>query len=115
MGLFSKIRGKSAAPVNKTTAQPAEKKSSHRGIQINFNPADCCQAARDLESRRFLDNEVPMLPLKGCDVAECRCAYERFDDRRTDARRLSDVGFDMASELHDKENRVDTSGRRDDD
>lgn len=115
MGLFSKLSGKPARPATTGAGEPQKKAASYSGVQINVNSRECCQAARELEGQRFLDIEVPMLPLKGCDVAECRCAYERYDDRRTDARRLSDVGFDMASQLHDKENRVDTSGRRDDD
>ena len=115
MGLFSKLGGRSAPQATTSINQPQKKKSSYNGIQINVNSEECCQAARKLEGQRFLANEVPMLPLDGCDAAECRCAYERFDDRRTDARRLSDVGYDMASQLHDQENRINTSGRRDDD
>ncbi|MCP4299598.1 MAG: hypothetical protein GY783_03355 [Gammaproteobacteria bacterium] len=54
-----------------------------------------------------------MLPLAGCEAADCRCTYKRFDDRRTDLRRASDTGFDMATQLHDEENRASTSpGRR---
>lgn len=115
MGLFSKLGGKSAPRATTSANQPQKKTTSYSGVQINVNSKECCQAARELEGQRFLGNQVPMLPLKACDAAECRCAYERFDDRRADARRLSDVGFDMASELHDRENRVNTSGRRDDD
>lgn len=115
MGLFSKLRGKSASPASTGVSQPQATKPSYSGIQINMVAEECCQAARELQGQRFLEHEVPMLPLDGCDAVECRCAYERFDDRRTDVRRLSDVGYDIASQLHDGENRINTSGRRDDD
>ena len=115
MGLLSKLRGKSGSPASTGSRPPQATKQSYSGVQINMVAEECCQAARELQGQRFLDHEVPMLPLNGCDAVECRCAYERFDDRRTDVRRLSDVGYDMASQLHDEENRINTSGRRDDD
>lgn len=47
-----------------------------------------CAAANDLEGRRFLPAEAPLLPLPTCNtVAACRCRYARFDDRRDDERR----------------------------
>ena len=115
MSLFSKLRGKSASQASTGVSQPQATKPSYSGIEIKMASGECCQAARELQGQRFLEHEVPMLPLNGCDAVECRCAYERFDERRTDVRRLSDVGYDMASQLHDEENRINTSGRRDDD
>lgn len=115
MGLFSKLSGKSAPQASTGVSQRQTKKPSYSGVGITVNSGDCCDAARAIVGQRFLANEVPMLPLKACDAADCRCAYERFDHRRTDLRRLSDVGYDMASQFHDEENRGNTSGRRDDD
>lgn len=91
-------------------------KSDYSGVQVNANPDSCCQAARDIAGQRFLIKNAPMLPLDGCDMQDCQCSYQRFDERRTEARRLSDVGFDMASQLHEDENRENpASGRREDD
>ncbi|MBT8103172.1 MAG: hypothetical protein KJO95_09405 [Gammaproteobacteria bacterium] len=77
---------------------------------------ECCQAIQAIADQRFLSEDTPMLPLRSCDAATCNCTYERFDDRRTDSRRASDVGFDMASQLCNQDNRASLSaGRRDDD
>jgi len=115
MGFFSKLSGKSAPQASTNVSRPQAKKPSYSGIRINVIPDECCKAARAIMGQRFLTTDAPILPLKDCDAVNCRCAYKRFDDRRTDVRRLSDVGFDMASQLHDEENRVNSSGRRDDD
>lgn len=48
-----------------------------------------CAAAGDLEGRRFLPDEAPLLPLPNCASGTCRCSYARFDDRRDDERRHS--------------------------
>ena len=91
-------------------------KGEYSGVQVKSNPDTCCQAARDIAGQRFLTRNAPMLPLDGCDAPECQCTYKRFDDRRTEYRRLSDVGFDMASQMHEDDHRENpTSGRRADD
>ncbi len=114
MGLLTKIKGKSGLRENPSggTATSAR----FRGVQVITNPAGCCRAAEAIGGQRFLAHQVPRLPLEDCDSADCYCTYQLFDDRRTDSRRASDTGFDLASELHPGENRrVDSSGRRQDD
>lgn len=96
-----------------TTSKRVNKKSTYRGVQVNGNPAGCCDAVQALAGKRFLSDEVPKLPLNGCDTHDCRCSYKLFDDRRTEIRRGSDVAFDIASELCEQDNRGGTSsGRR---
>ena len=113
MELFARLSGKSTTCTESPTSQPVTTESQYHGVQVIANPSECCQAAKAIAGQRYLPNEVPMLPLPGCDAADCRCTYKRFDDRRTDLRRASDVGYDMATELHDQENRKSTSpGRR---
>jgi len=113
MGLFSKLTGKSAVVATTTSSQPETAKDNYRGVEVISSPGECCEAARAIEGRRFLTDELPMLPLRDCDVAECKCTYKRFEDRRTDSRRASDETFDMASQFHDDDQRENTSrGRR---
>ncbi len=116
MGLFAKLTGKSTAPAKTTAGQHENTKDKHRGVEVVSNSSQCCQAAQAIVGQRFLADKVPMLPLSDCDAADCQCTYRRLDDRRTDSRRASDVGYSMASQLHDQENRSNTSkGRRTED
>ena len=111
MGLLSSLAGirtKQAA----TTSKRINEKSRYRGVQVNGVRADSCAAVQALAGQRFLSNEVPMLPLSGCDLNDCRCTFELFDDRRTEIRRASDVTFDIASELRVQDNRRGASLRR---
>ena len=109
MGLLAKPNGKS-------TAGTKSSNNEYRGVQVVINKDECCQAAIAIAEQRFLIEQVPKLPLPTCDAAQCGCGYERFDDRRADLRRASDVGFDMAGQYCEESNRSSTSsGRRDDD
>ena len=96
------------------TAQP--KKSAYHGVEVVADTETCCQAARDIAGQRFLSASAPLLPLKECDAADCRCSYKRFKDRRSDSRRSSDVAFDILSQHRDEEKRSQQpSGRRESD
>ena len=110
MGLFERFAGKEA-----TTAEQDETEDSYRGVEIIIGSAACCEAVKAIANERFLSDDVPMLPLRDCDAADCRCSYQRFSDRRTEARRASDTAFDIASQLRQEENRRDSkTDRRDD-
>lgn len=112
LAIFSRKKKSETEPVE-TPQQP--KKQSYRGVRVAAN-SDCCRAAKSIAGQRFLLEETPMLPLTACDVEVCHCTYERFDDRRTDARRASDVLFDMASQIHGQGKRISRSlGRRSED
>jgi len=116
MSFLAKLGGKSTTHSTTMTNQTLSSNVDYSGVQVNANPNTCCQAARDIAGQRFLTKNAPMLPLDDCDSDACICGYQRFDERRDEPRRLSDVGFDMASQMHDNENRAATStGRRDDD
>jgi hypothetical protein len=52
-----------------------------------------CQAARSLQSQRFLAKEAPALPLPGCSVAPCNCKFTKWSDRRSEHRRLEHGGL----------------------
>lgn len=120
MGFIAKLIGTSTitTTTRKTTNEPktgthASNKSRFRGVQVNPTNDNCCSVVRANAGVRFLSNEVPMLPLDGCDAADCQCTYELFDDRRTDFRRTADVAFDIVSQLFTRDKRSDSApGRR---
>lgn len=83
----------------------ANEDSRYRGVEVKGQSAECCEASNALAGKRFLNQEAPMLPLNDCTASECRCRYEPFYDRRTDMRRSSDVGYDMASQFQQHSSR----------
>lgn len=90
--------------------------SRFRGVQLNPNADSCCDAVRESMGKRFLSNEVPMLPLADCDSADCRCTYQLYDDRRTDIRRAGDVVHDLLGQMRSANRRsARIAGRRNDD
>jgi len=61
-----------------------------------------CEAVTALANVRYLADEAPMLPVAGCsNRANCHCRYQHFDDRRTEARRESDVGIPVKEHPND--------------
>ncbi len=111
MGLFASLAGIRTVQLT-TTSRCVNGKSRYRGVQVNGIRADCFAAVQAVAGQRFLSDEVPMLPLSGCDANDCRCTFELFDDRRTDIRRASDETFDIASQLCEQDNRSSTASRR---
>lgn len=65
-----------------TKAEKTAMRSRYRGVEVIPDGSGCCAAAREITGKRFLSDEVPELPLKGCDRAVCNCRYELFADRR---------------------------------
>ena len=116
MGLFAIFSRKPKNGAQPTKGQQASKKHSYRGVRVVVHGDACCQAAKSIADERFLLEKAPMLPLTTCDAETCHCTYKRFDDRRADIRRASDLGLDMASQLGDQTNRISRSlGRRSED
>lgn len=93
--------------IKKKEARVTNTRSRFRGVQLNPNHDGCCETVRESIGQRFLSNEVPMLPLEGCDSDDCRCTYELFDDRRTIVRRIGDF-------IHGAPRRFRLINRRDD-
>ncbi len=52
-------------------------------IQIQHHP---CHAARELRGKRFLAEEMPELPLPGCD-RKCECTFKYHRERRDEQNR----------------------------
>ena len=72
------------------------------GVSIMPEPVNACDAAIAQSNVRYLADEAPMLPLAECTRrADCHCKYRHFDDRRTEARRESDVGLPVKNHPND--------------
>ena len=49
----------------------------------------CCAAVKALAGQRFLASNAPSLPLPSCTLGDqCKCKFQKHDDRRDDERRL---------------------------
>jgi hypothetical protein len=73
-----------------------------------------CQAAEAVKGRRFLSTEAPILPLRECDVAACKCKYRHHEDRRGTPRRSEEAqGAGMRS--RNGADRRNSRGRRETD
>ena len=82
------------------SARPRQesKANQYRAISICCEE-HACAAAVASQNKRYLVNEVPALPLAGCDAGSCGWRYEHHDDRRNDEgdRRLN---FGLSQDLH---------------
>lgn len=110
MGLFSRLTGKRPGTSKKDTVTPPA--HLHRGVEVRPKSRQCCQAVQALAGRRYRCNDAPLLPLANCDAANCRCAYQHYDDRRTDTRRDADLGLNYNNHFLTEENRNDTVSDR---
>ena len=79
-------------------------------IQIQQHP---CQAARDLRSKRFLAEEIPELPLPGCD-RKCECTFKYHRERRDEQNRRAPYlsADDSENEFELLENRSSSDRRK---
>jgi hypothetical protein len=78
-------RGKSGGPAAGGPAGPKARKFAAAAIVPGSDA--CCNAVREIAWKRFLSNQVPMIPLRDCSVASCSCTYRRYPDRRQEDRR----------------------------
>lgn len=85
-------------------------KHKHHAVSIAVGRATC-RNVESLIGARFLAGEAPSLPLKGCNINECRCHYVHHADRRTDGdRRVRDL-WGMGT-VHAGDDRRQHTGRR---
>ncbi len=89
---------------------------AHRAAEIASDEC-ACEAARQIEGKRFLVCDVPPIPVPDCTSANCQCSYVRHNDRRSwyeDRRAL----FSLKADLHTiggNTERRSKEGRRADD
>jgi len=93
----------------------AKAKGEYHAIEIACG-IFACEAAEQLRGQRFLSDQAPSLPLKGCDQGQCTCAYAHRADRRAGPRRDADMGlpgFDVPGERRGEQaRRVEDGPRR---
>ena len=79
-------------------------------VSVQPDQGDCCDAVAQIQGRRYLSDEAPLLPLADCTRSQdCKCRYEHYDDRRTNVRRDTDQG--LPEKLRPEEDR-EGPGRR---
>ena len=86
--------------------------SNYRGCTIQLGKG-ACESAEKLKNKRFLQKDVPKLPLPECGRLQCDCRYQHHEDRRhqDDDRRLPGA---TATEIfpHSAKERRGVKGRR---
>ena len=101
---------KYVAPARQQQGKPAIARPiprSYPGVTIRPDPT-ACDAAWAQKGKRYLTNDVPVLPLEGCDRTTCQCEYVEYSDRRAGkARRATYVtatglDTDVASDQREK-------------
>lgn len=89
--------------------------SSFHAVSLKY-AANACQAAVDMDGRRFLSGAAPRIPLPGCDAHECRCKFLHHEDRRANEDRRNPygqgTGIGAAGQLLQEQR--DSSERRED-
>ena len=68
-----------------TSGRPVEHSrigNPYHAVTIEPGPR-ACAAARELDGKRYLSTAAPMLPVRGCTMASCRCSYVHHKDRRS--------------------------------
>jgi hypothetical protein len=118
--LYIRRRSRSEA-VRKSVPPPEIRKedTAFHAVSIRYS-SNACNAAREMEGRRFLSSTAPRLPLPDCDVSECNCRFIHHKDRRSGRDRRSPfpaTGFGGGSGVFEKERREgrDRRSRRSED
>ena len=100
MPILSVLFGRKNVKIPNRAAKPVTASSPYQSAELVVSPGNCCSAAEALAGKPLLAREAPILPLPGCDRSKCRCRYNRLADRRTEARRASDVGMHVAANMY---------------
>ena len=75
-------------------AAPRKEQARFHAVTVAPGPR-ACKEARELQGKRFLSREAPLLPLRNCGSPQCECRYEHYDDRRKGHRRAHDLGVSI--------------------
>jgi hypothetical protein len=97
-------------------AKAAKREPRNRWHAVTILPgATRCQAVEAAKGRRYLSKEAPILPLRECDAAVCKCKYRHYQDRRGTPRRSEEArGGGMRSRTG-TDDRRNSRGRRETD
>lgn len=90
---FTRARTKSSAAGSSERPKQARK---YRAVEVVPGEDASCEAVRAIAGKRFLSEEAPLFPLQDCDQPKCDCKYRRYPDRRSAARRVTDLGLEVS-------------------
>ena len=87
-----------ASNVRPTDKLDARQKQSTKFHAVSLKYANnACQAAKDIQGRRYLSSAAPRVPLAECDASACRCRFTHHEDRRNRENRRSPIGQGFGS------------------
>lgn len=66
-------------PARSSQAKPTTR---FHAVSIQF-AENACEAAKNMEGKRFLAAAAPRIPLRECNVLECKCRFIHHEDRRS--------------------------------
>jgi len=89
--LFVRSRQANESTEKSPANQSSKANTAYHAVSIKFS-SNACNAAREMEGRRFLSTAAPKLPLAGCQVLDCNCRFVHHKDRRTGKDRRSPFG-----------------------
>jgi len=89
--LFIRHRQSLSAEESKPAQRTNSPKIAYHAVSLKFS-SSACEAAKELEGRRFLSSAAPRLPLPECEALECSCRFVHHKDRRTGKDRRSPFG-----------------------
>ena len=111
-GLFG-LPNDPAPAASKPAAPAGAKKPSTAFHAVSVAPGPrCCGAAKEIEGKRFLSTQAPVLPLKDCNRSECTCRYVHHQDRRFGPRRAREMGVAIDGWTEDDKRTDPKRGRR---
>lgn len=91
VGLFVLVRNREKAPQDRrrpnSVVDPRATSQFH-AVSIRF-ASTACEAAKNMEGKRFLSGAAPKIPLPDCDAAVCKCRFVHHKDRRAGEDRRS--------------------------
>lgn len=117
--LFVRSRRATRSVVQPRKTDTREANTTYHAVSIKFS-SSACDAAKEMEGRRFLSTAAPRLPLAGCQALNCNCRFVHHKDRRSGQDRRSPFapsGFGGGTGKYQQEKRKgkDRRASRDDD
>ena len=112
--LYVRRRGQTEE-VQQQPSLKATGNTAYHAVSIKFD-THACDAAKEMDGRRFLSNAAPRLPLPDCNSLDCRCRFVHHKDRRAKKDRRSPfaaAGFGGGTGSFEKERRERTDRRKD--
>ena len=89
--LFIRSRQSSESKDEQPATRSSKANTAYHAVSIKFSNS-ACNAAKDMEGRRFLSTAAPKLPLAGCQNPDCSCRFVHHRDRRAGKDRRSPFG-----------------------